>query len=168
MPHAVPADLVNYYDETVIADLASDTGTPVENLTADAKVLAALSAASGKVNSAATVAERYTVEQLAALTGDDLELLKQITCTLAMARLLTRRPGSRYVETYKESIQEAEDFLERLRRGERVFAVADVREAGQLAVDGPTVVEYERLNLLPDRTRNYYPSRASRLPTDQQ
>ncbi len=172
MAYATPTDLAQYYDGRVIADLASDSDAPVADITADPKVLAILSAASGRVDSALTVANHYRPENLATMiadAGDAAALLKWLVATIAIAMLLSRRPGSRYEERYRATVKDAEDFLDRLRKGERVFGEATAqRDAGLPSVDGPTTVDYDRLNLLPDRTRHFYPSRGSRLPLGRQ
>lgn len=154
-----------YFDSSVIADLASDTGTPVADIGSDARVLAALAAASGRVESALTVGNQYTPEHLAGLGGNSQALLKELVCGLAMQLMLRRRPGSRHDEQYKPAVEDANEFLDRLRKGERVFGGSvENRDAGLPSVDGPSTVDYDRLNLIPDRTRHYYPSRAGRLP----
>ena len=82
-----------------------------------------------------------------------------------MSSLLRRRPG-RYSEI-AESVKEYEEYLDRLRKGERIFGGAiENRQDGLPDIDGPTIATYERLNLIPDRTHNFYSSRSSRLPID--
>lgn len=168
MAYAVPQDLVSYYDASVVADLASDTEMPESDLNSSRIVLKLLAFASGRINSAASVAARYSAEDLALLTGDDKEVLTELCCTLAMGKLLGRRPGSQHAEAYQEHIEAAEEFLDRLRKGERVFAFEENVEAGLPLVDGPTTVDYTRLNLIPDRIRHYYPSRGSTIPRGRQ
>jgi hypothetical protein len=169
MPTVTAADLTTYFDERSIADLLSDTGTAVADLANDTRLTAIISSAKGQVASALTVADLHTAADLESLTGDDLQLYKQIVATLAMARLCGRRPGSEFGTIHKAAFDEAEGMLERIRKGERIFSGLDAqRAAGVPDIDGPTVATYERLNLLPDRTRNYYPSRAGRLPIGRQ
>lgn len=158
-----------FFDETVLGDLLSDDGTPVApgELAENAKLLAILDAAAGRIDSAATVARLYDPADLAALAltpSPASALLKELNCTLAMARLLKRRAGSRHQEEFEDAVKDAEEFLERLRKGERVFGLEANREAGLPTIDGPTAIDYQRLNLLPDRTLHYYPARANRLP----
>ncbi len=167
MAAAAPSDMTTYFDARVLGDLLSDTGVAIaeDALAANSRLLALLQGAEGRVLSALTVAEQYSPADLAALTGADLQLLKEMECYLAFSKLLGRRPGSEYRETYQEVVNEANEFLDRLRQGERVFSQAAAqKEAQQVAVAGPTARDYEQLNLLPDRVRNYYPSRQSRLP----
>lgn len=164
MAIVTPAIMTSFFDETIVADLVSDDGLPVPDLTTDAKLLKVLEAAEGRLESACTVASIYTPTELAALTGTSLALAQEIISSLAMAALLRRRGTAKYSEI-SERVQECEEFLDRLRKGERIFGGnQDAIEAGLPEVDGPTVAVYERLNLLPDRTKHFYPNRSSRLP----
>lgn len=164
MPYAVPTDLATFFDVTVIADLASDDGTPSADYTTDANVLAALSAASGQVNAAVMVGNIYVAADLAALVGDDLQLLKEIVCQLAMAKLIRRRPEKYGSEAYQKYVEDAESYLDRLRKGERLFNLPAQEAAGLPEVDGPTIVTVNRLNLITARTRNFYIDPGRRLP----
>lgn len=163
MAYADSADLTARFDENVLKDLASDTGTPVTTLSTDVKITAALAGASGRINSALLVGTMYSVADLTALTGDDLAYLKDLTCELAMARLLKRRP-EKYGDQYKAIIEMAEATLEMVRGGKNVFNIAANKKAGLPTIDGMSAVDYDRLNLIPDRIKNFYPSRTSRLP----
>jgi phage gp36-like protein len=168
MAYASSSDLTARYDSRIIRDLASDTGTPVSEgaLATDTRVSAALDDASGRIDSALTVARIYSTDDLDALTGNSLALLKRITCELAMAFLISRRQEKMLDGSTAEVEQKGEDYLDRLRKGERLFGEAEAaKDAGLPSVDGPTSVEYAELNLLPDRTKHFFPSRASRLPT---
>jgi hypothetical protein len=164
MPITKPSDLVLRFDRNVIADLASDSGTPAADLSADPIVLAALSDAEGRVFSALTVADMYTPTDLAALTGTALDLFKRITCGLAMGNLMMRRQGQ-YQDYYRAAVDDAEGFLERLRKGERVFGGdAENRSAGLISIDGPSAVDVANMNLVTSRVKNFYPHAANRLP----
>lgn len=163
MPLATPEILMQFHDETIVADLVSDGGDQEPSLHDNPKLLKLLAAAEGRVESACTVANIYTPAALAALTGNSLALLQEVICGLTMTLLLKRRPG-KYAEI-AERLKEYEEYLDRLRKGERVFGGSEeAREAGLPQIEGPTVATYQRLNLVPDRTHNFYPSRSSRLP----
>ena len=161
--YASAADLVNRFDERDLADLASDSGSPAIDVSTDARVSKALQTASGRINSSLMVAGLYTAAQLAEVAGDDLEYLKDLTCSLAMVFLLRRR-GTKYREQYEGLAEQTEEQLELLRSGKNLFNLDVKKTAGQPTVDGPTAVVYERLNLLPDRTKDFFPNRGSRLP----
>lgn len=164
MSYATAETMTRFYDETIVADLVSDGGDQEPDLENNPKLTTLLAAAEGRLESACTVANIYTPTTLAALTGNSLALLQEIVCGLCMASLLRRRQASEYSEI-AEQVQGYEDHLDRLRKGERVFGGSEEnRNAGEPDIDGPDTATYERLNMLPDRTRNFYPNRASRLP----
>ncbi len=167
MAYASSADLIARFDVRIIQDLASDTGTQVSagDLSSDAKVSASLDDASGKIDSALTVAQIYTTDDLEGLTGNSLALLKRITCELAMVFLIGRRQEKFLDESLAQVEEKSEAYLDRIRKGERLFgSVEDAVTAGLPTVGGMTAVEYNELNLMPDRTHNFYPKRQSRLP----
>jgi len=156
------------YDTRTIQDLASDTGTEVSvsALSTDPNVTAALLDASGRMDAAILTGKQYTPAQLAALTGNSLALRRRICCDLAMFFLMSRRPEKYGAESLKAAQDAAEEYLERLRKGERIFEVTTIQDAQLPDIDGPTTTQYSTMNLLPDRVSNFYPSRESRLPTD--
>lgn len=166
MAYATADDLVARYDANTIGDLASDTGEPVEpsDFATNPKITAALSSASGEINSAVMQSNLYTVDQLQSLAGDDLEFLKQLTCDLAMARLMMRRPGKFGDEFYGALQTSVRERLDLIRKGVAIFNIEVVKDAGQPDVDGPSAVDYARLNLITSRVKAYFPSVASRLP----
>src|SRR5690606_22659735 len=113
------------------------------------------------VESALLVGGIYSTTQLAALTGNSLSKLVRLTCDIAMAYLFERRPL--YDNERAGKLHDrVKDQLDRLRKGENVFNLAENIEAGKPTVDGPTTLDYQNLNLVRDRVRNYYPGR--RLP----
>lgn len=167
MAYATGDDLAARKDVNTIRDLATDDEAPVDlsNINTNANIVAALADASGEVDSALLVGGVYTTDDLASLTANSLAKLKRITCEIAMAFLFARRP--KYDEDgYDKALERADKWLERLRKGERVFEVTDEDPAaGTLpTIDGPTVVTYDRLRLMVDRTKNFYPHRGQRLP----
>lgn len=164
MAHAAYSDLVKRFDERTIADLASDSDAPEADLANSAVVTAALSSASGRINSAVMQSGLYTAAELTALTGDDLAFLVDLTCELSMAWLVRRRPSPDNAEWSKSLFERTEETLNKIRQGHNLFNVEVKKTAGQPETDGPSAVDYSNLNLIPDRTHNFYPSRGSRLP----
>jgi len=158
-------DLTAYYDARVIADLASDSDIPVadEDFSTNTVITAAIEAASGKLESACLVGERYTEAKLLALTGNALAYMKRLVCTLAMAYLCARRQG-KHREEYEAQLKEAQEDIDRLRNGEAIFGSdADSVAAGNPEVDGPDVVDYQQYNRIPERVKRFYPPRGQRL-----
>jgi phage gp36-like protein len=163
MAYATAADLITRYDRNLIADLAGDDGTPADPLTS-ARVAAALEAASGEIDAACRLGGRYLPSELAALGGADAAFLRDITCQLAMLRLVGVRVQSIGELAYKTLRDMSDKVIDDLRSGRMIFGTPAAERAVTPAVDGPSAIDYDRLNLLPERTRNYYPNRQSRLP----
>jgi phage gp36-like protein len=164
--YAEPADLLARHDNTVVAELCSEDehAVPAEDLATDTNLLAALEDASGDVESAMLIGKRYTTAQLDALTGNSLAKLKRITCTIALAYLLERRPLV-HVSNAERLLKRAEEYLEQLRTGQRIFNVEDNLEKQLPTIGGPTSVKAEELNTLGQRMVRYFPEEVSRLPT---
>lgn len=163
MALASAADLVRRYDARLLADLAGDDGQPTPPEQSE-RVVAALEGASGELLAAARLGGRYTAQQLAELAGSDQEFLKDVVCSLALLRLVGVRIQTIGEETYKTLRGLADRTLTDLQQGRLLFGAPAAERAAVPAADGPTALDYQRLNLLPDRTRHYYPSRQSRLP----
>lgn len=164
MSYADSADLTKRYDSRTLADLASDTGTPEGDLSTSDRVSTALEDASGRIDAAVMQGRMYEADDLAGLTGNSLALLKRIACELAVAYLMSCRPERFGAEEIAAAGKAAEDYLERLRKGERLFVVEKVQDAQLPTIDGPTAVDYNRLNMIPERCHGYYPRRSTRLP----
>ena len=154
--------MIAHYDERTLKDLVSDSGTPVADLSVDTKLAAILDSATGAINAALQVGNLYKTDDLAALTGESLAYLKRLTCDIALAYLMLRRPekyGSR------ADIQKGiDEILDQFRSGARIFDIPANLAASLPGTDGPNAIEYQKLNLIPDRTKNFYPHRATRLP----
>jgi hypothetical protein len=157
-------DLINFYDQNTVEDLLSDTGNYTGPIESDTKLTALAEAASGQVEAACGVSNLYSPTDLAALTGNSLALLKRLVCQLLMVTLVRRRPEKWADEYWKKMEEGAEAYLDRLRKGERLFDDASKREAGLPTIDGPTAIELTYLNVLTTRTRNYFPGVGTRLP----
>lgn len=163
--YATPADLLKRYDARDIGDLASDTGTQVSagSIPTDPNVLAALADASGDIDSALMAGNRYTSADLTSLAGNTASKLIRLTCDIAMGYLLARRPGFD-MDRLKQFREQNHFMLERLRKGENVFDLAPQKEAGVIDHATPSAVDTSKLQLMRDRTKNYYPAR--RFPTN--
>lgn len=159
MAYATSADLLLRKDSREIGDLVSDNNdrVPESELSANTKLTAALSDASGDVNAALLAGGRYTVAQLEALTGDSLSYLKRIVCEIAMYYLLVRRPDlNRDTLEYYRDMRET--LLGMLKTGADVFNIEASIGASLPEVDGPTTLGMHDLNLLRTRCHGFYPS----------
>jgi phage gp36-like protein len=160
MAYASSADLVLRFDSREISDLLSDSGAAVDenDFATHPKLTAILDDASGEIEAALLVGKRYEASDLSGLTGNSLAHLKRITCELAMRNLLARRPAYKpeLLEGFEKRCQA---HLKQLRNGENVFNLEDQKDAGVIGIGGLTTVETQALNLMRDRTLNYYPRR---------
>lgn len=164
MSYATPTEFLKRYDARIVGDLVRDSGEQATSaeLLDDVNLQAALDDASGDIDAALMVGERYTPTELDSLTGNSQTLLIRMCCDIAMAFLLRRRP-SKDADKDTARLELAERHLNRLRDGEQVFFRGDEFDhAGVLDTTGPSTVQLQNLNLMRDRTQNYYPER--RLP----
>jgi len=168
---AQPADFLLYFDRRTASELLDDNGTPVADLIGNPILAEFLIAASGQIVAACSVSNLYANADLTAIAASGSQsaaLLRRLTCTLAAVMLVQRRFDKMASDYWSEREKWCEDYLDRLRKGERLFydPNADMPNAGIPTVGGPTTIDYNRLNLMPDRVQNYYPNRAQRLPLD--
>lgn len=130
-PYATVTDLMSRKDPVLLGQLASDdpdTIVSADDLPTTQCVLDVLADASGEVDAACLIAQRYTPYQLANLDGNSLNMLKRLVCTLAFT-FLRRRRGFEGEDL--EEFKQALEMLEQLRKGERIFGdVPGVAEAG--------------------------------------
>lgn len=162
MSYATPSDVLTRYDARTIGQLVSDTGVPVNNpnLMTNTNLLAALSDASGIINSACLTAGRYQVSDLQSLTGDDKAYLTRLTveqafifCVMRRGMEIDKLPQRAWVE----------QTLQQLREGVRIFNVQASVEAGNPTVSFPSQAVIHQRNFAVD-----YASRAFPVPRWQQ
>lgn len=166
MSYATIADLLDRYDWRTIGQMVSDDDRRVElsELATNDKLQAVLDDASGEIDAALMMGNRYSTTDLTGLTGFSAAKLARMTCDIAMALLFRRRPLGK-AEVSDRLAETAEAHLERLRTGQHVFDVADNKAAGNPSCENISLVEYDRLGLLRDRIGNrYYPART--VPLD--
>lgn len=160
--YASIADMLKRYDVRTIGDLINDDGTKANAaaVAADANgvIAAALETAAGEIDSACFRGKRYTPTDLAGLTGNSLALLKHLNCKIAFWLLWERRPVWDQ-DQYEQAKNAPRGMLDQLKRGESIFEVAAVEEAGNPSVTGPTRADLKNLNLLRDRMHRFYPDR---------
>lgn len=132
--YALQADFTVRYDWRSAAQLLSDTETTLTQaqVEASATLLTLLEEASGEVESATLVSNRYvlndTQNDLDDLTGNSLEHLKGIVCTLAAEKLYRRRPD--LLAKIAPQVEAAREQLDLLRHGERIFGTVEHAAAG--------------------------------------
>ena len=167
--YASPADLVARYDADTIAQLATDNHTKISraDIPTDDNVLTALLTASGDIDVRLRVGRNYSPEQLTSLDDNSREHLRDIVCTIAMAKLFRRRPGV-HRELSKEIREEADKYLDRLAKGENVLGIVDDdshEEAGLPQLHGPSSQQICQRNFLSARmSGRYFPTIEERNP----
>lgn len=128
---ATPAELAQFRDYRIMAQWIKDDDTiaTYAEFLASPVVQQALLAATGEIETAASVGGRYRRDDLAALTGAALVKLKQLCCDLAFAVLARRRLATVKSEDLS-GVEEAYDLLDKLKNGERIFPLQETQDAG--------------------------------------
>lgn len=164
-----PQDMRNRYDRSMLLRLSfdDDAAHTQDELAGSQILLTALEEAEAEVFAALSVAQMYTKEQLNQLTPESLQLYKRIVCEIALCFLYLRR-GAESRESVKDMRVVAEEYLDRLRKGERLFSIegSDVKErAGHGTLVAPTAVHLQNLNGITQRASVYFGGIAQRLHT---
>lgn len=163
MAYATANDLISFKDARHLGDLCSDDGTrqPAGALANNAKITAALDAASGEIEAALLQGKRYTASDLSTLTGNSAAYLKKLTCDIAYWILWDRKPAYRPDDHSRDRVIEAcQQALKMLRTGEHIFNVTAVKEAGVPDMDYPSEATIRENNFVVDIARpRYYPAR---------
>lgn len=126
-----PADLATYIDARVMAEGLSDDGTPVTNPFVSAACGKMCLRASGAIESAATHRGKYTVDDLNNLTLASHELLVGIGAGLVCGYLRDRRAV--ISDDQLKMATEAEEYLDALRDGARIFTVQAIVDASNMS-----------------------------------
>lgn len=164
--YATQTDVLTFFRQITVQDLLSDdaTGEYTGTIASDSTLGSLLEAASGDVEAACGVSNMYSPTDLAALTGNSLMLLKRLVCQKAMILLVQRTPEKWSDEYWQKQEERVDNYLDRLRKGERLFDDESKRDAGLPTIDGPTAVQLTNLNVITTRTHNFFPNVGSRLP----
>lgn len=162
----VASDMIARYDFRMLLRLCFDDDARHEacDLNDSAILQAAISDAYGEFRASLSVAGMYTGDQLDRLTPESAALAKRIVCEMALAFLYSRRGGESR-ETVRELRQSSEEYLDRLRKGERLFSIQESavkEEAGYPSLIEPSCVELRNLNGITHRARTYFGNVASR------
>ena len=165
--YAEPVDLLERHDSNVVNDLCNDAGSreSVMDLVLNNRLLTALDDASGEMDAALRTGSRYSTDDLEGLTGNSLSHLKRICSDIGISLLFDRRPGT-HSQLSARYLEKAEKWLDQLRSGIHVFDVAAQVTAGNPTINGPSAIDYDRLQLIPERMVRFFPGRKQRLPTD--
>lgn len=155
-------DFIAYKDMRSIAQYASDdpdNPVPDDQVATNPVVLKILMQASGMLESAVLSSQRYAVSDLQALTGASQEYMKSILADISMYKLVIRRPGANPPETTVTAYEEAMQALQALANGDRIFAFAEVEEAGLPTTYSITPSDLYRANMASVRFRRVFGNR---------
>lgn len=155
------AEFLNFADLRTVGDLVSDTDERETSLTNNDVLLAAIQRASGMVESAAVIGNRYLPSDLAALTGSAQQLLIGLVADLVIGILYKRRPNKGDPPgSYKEAL----DMLQQLREGERIFPTQESADAGLPEHQIETPIDVENRNGLSVVAHRYFGRRVRQYP----
>lgn len=158
MGYASTSDMLERYDARIIGDLVADAGSRISSaaLLTNDNLEAALDSAAGWIESAALVGNRYTAADLSGLTGNSLAFIKQLNCDIAFS-LLRQRRGFDVAQF--PAVEQSLAILDRIRLGERIFNVSEVKDKHNPTLGQPTIVEISNQNLVRDFAHRFYPVR---------
>ncbi len=151
-------DVVGRYDLRLILRLCFDDDgnrhfePELEN---NAVLNAALEDARGAVQGAIEVADIYRIEDVDRFTPSSASLYKRLVCDKAIC-LLYKRRGQESSESVSKANEEVEKYLDRIRKGERLFALEDSKapqEAGKPSLGNIRVI---KMNAVTTRVRDYF------------
>lgn len=164
--YATGNDLIERYDIDLVGDLGTDNREPVDRAAIPSLpfIATALLDASGEIDVALQSGARYSPADLAALTGNSVNKLKRITCDIAMALLLQRRTDLQYQELAERVASIARSHLAALARGENVFGIPAVTEAGIMSMQHVSSVDIDSRNNLTTRMSRVFPVTDTVIP----
>ncbi len=126
------SEFIARVDYTAVSMLASDDESPVSPATSP-RVLAALRDASGDVEAAALLGERYDADDLALILATDTNArgkIYRIVSDLAWVYLWEGRPNKDSAEP--PSLRRTLFYLDQLAAGTRIFGFHETVEAGRM------------------------------------
>ena len=161
-----PSDMIERYDFRMLLRLCFDDDDKhnKSDLEESSVLITAIDDALGELKAALTVAQMYTPEQIARFTPDSQALARRIVCELALSFLYSRRGGEAR-ETIKELRFSSEEYLDKLRKGERIFSIrgsAEKERAGHPQLIEPTCVQLQNQNGIVHRAQSYFGGVAKR------
>ncbi len=144
-PYCSALKLFTYHDAQQCADMLRDGDGPrpsrlcILDPTSDpgAVLLEILLGASGELESACLIGDRYSPTDLGALTGSGLQRLTKLVADLAFWTLAQRRQPSSADPEKVPGAKQALAELDRLRNGERIFGLQESANAGLPDVSEP-------------------------------
>ena len=158
------SEFLKRYDTRTVAQLLSDTGIDIANVSTDTTLAAILQEASGKLEAAAQVGERYKPVDLAALASTSTNaqaFLAGIVSDIAITILYRRRPDVTMPRLLQ--VEESERMLEALANGVRIFGFTETMEVGHMEDYKEQPFDVEARNLQTYQARHWFGRRGNRI-----
>ena len=169
MQYCTPAQIIERFDSRTIGQLLADDGTEIEpvDLIGNVVLQNHLQSASGRIEAALIMGNRYLISDLQAIAridpfvtpedplANNSAWLIQLCAEITFSTLWRRRPWDEgdVGDTIGKA---AEEELERLRSGQLVFNLPAIAESANGWVGGASSAQLRSLNLIVDQCRPYY------------
>lgn len=155
---ATPEEFLARYDVRLVSDLISDAGAPSVNAASDPNLQAVLDDATGAINAAVYVGNRYTPDQMANLSDTAAAFIRRLCCDLALI-YLKRRRGRFDPEKDGALLKEVNQTLQSIKAGDNLLLLEDQSQAPASVVElvRPQLIGVKRSTSIRASTRNYYP-----------
>lgn len=162
--YCTAAQFLNFYDWRPFAQLLSDADSPLPHPAAvqnSGALTAILQAASGTVEMACFVGERYAPADLAALTGNSALKLAKLVADIAAEELWRRRnaPDVPPLPQFKE----AAELLQALSQGVAVWGIQEAMQSGLEEDEIETTADIENRRLVTFTARALFGRRNNRI-----
>ena len=155
-------ELLDRYDARIIAQWLSDNERQLSHadVLASTRLTELLQDASGWVESACLVGQRYTPDDLAALTGNSKRFLTRLVADLTIGMVRSRRAHNE--DAPMPQFEQALETLNRLRLGERIFGLQGNMTAGNPTSEFLKESDIETTNLATFQASRYFGMRGNR------
>ncbi len=152
-----------------VGDLVSDTDQRVaaSALLSNANLQACLDDAAGILEGAALLGEKYSPEDLLALsTGTTVSsaLIRRIMTGLTWLFLVERKPDRELPSVVEASVERSMAWCKKLSSGEMIFGFQETADAGVMQHQDTTPTEVEARNSLVFQAQRYFGRRTDRAP----
>lgn len=163
--YCTPTQFGQRYDVRSLAQRLSDNGEDVQDALADDKLEAILMQASGRVEMACSVGEKYTPADLTALAASETnmaETLAGLVADLAIPIIFRRRPE---ILAQFPQVQEANNVLAALAEGSAaIFGFQETMDAGHMDSHYEEPDDIANRNLFTYQARRFFGTRGNRQP----
>ncbi len=164
--YASVGDFLRRYDARSIGDLVADDGLRVaaSSLTGNVIIGSLLMQASGRLEAACTMGERYAPTDLAAMVASSTnmaEFLIGMVCSLTIELVYRRRPTPEMQE-FPETA-EADRMLNALAMGKMILGFTEAMTAGHIDSEMETTAIVEARKMPTTRAENLFGRRNNRI-----